>query len=106
MYDMPPRRHGFRVGLQWISESSPRRWTTLMLSALALSALALFIIPWNTIFPPTRNLAPVPVAHVQPAPSPTATPTEQIIQVNGARGELCVVPTSKVRRPVTLVKVP
>lgn len=105
---MPQR--GFRLIFQHVSETTPgQRGTTIatwvVIGMLALIAVALWTVPWNTIFPLAPAPAPVPVAHVQPAPSPTITPT-QIIQVNGSRGAICVVPTSRVRRPVTLVKVP
>jgi hypothetical protein len=97
-------RHGFRFGIQWASESTPRRWTAMLICALALIALALLIVPWNSIFPPPS--APVPVAHIQPAPSPSPSQVVQVIQVNGSKGAVCVVPTSRVRRPVELVRVP
>jgi hypothetical protein len=101
-------RSGFRIGLQWVNESPANRVSIFMLCALAVIALALFIVPWNQIFPPPA--APVPVAHVQPLPVPTLPApviTQQVIDVTGTRaGAVCVVPTAKVRPPVTLVKVP
>jgi len=71
--------------------------------ALALIALALLIVPWNSIFPPQRQVVNAPVAHSSPVPSPSPSP---VIQVNGAPGSICIVPTSKAKRPITLVKVP
>jgi hypothetical protein len=100
-------RHGFRFGFQWMSEMSPgSRGMTLLICALALIALGLIVVPWNNIFPPpSARPAPVPVARVLPAPSPSPAAT-QVIQVTGEHGAVCIVPTSKARRPVTLVKVP
>jgi hypothetical protein len=103
-------RHGFRFGVQWASEMSPgNRLTTILLCALALIALALWIVPWNSIFPPAPAAAPAVVAHSVPLPAPSPSPvlTQQVINVSGTRaGAVCVVPTGKVRQPVTLVKVP
>jgi hypothetical protein len=97
--DLP--RHGFGFSLKWISETSP--WTMALICSLAVVALALLIIPWNSIFPPGIAV-PVQVAHVQPAPSPS--PAAQVVQVNGGKGAICVVPTSKVKGLVEVVKVP
>jgi hypothetical protein len=97
-------RHGFRFIIQWASESQGR-WTTVLLSALGLIALALLVVPWNAIFPPAANPAPAPVAHIQPAPS--ASPSaSSVIQVNSGASGICIVPTSRAKRPLTLVKVP
>jgi hypothetical protein len=99
-------KHGFRFAIEWVSQVAPNRGMATLAGVLALVALALFIVPWNQIFPPPA--APAPVAHVQPLPVlPAPVITQQVINVTGTRaGAVCVVPTAKVRRPVELVRVP
>jgi hypothetical protein len=97
---------GFKITLGWISQRAPgSRGMTLLIAVLFLIAAGLFAVPWDRIFPPAPD--PAPVAHTQPLQSPTPSPSpSQVIQVNAAAGAICIVPTSKAKRPLTLVKVP
>jgi hypothetical protein len=103
-------RHGFGIRFQVITETAQQygsRWATAAVCVLLVIAVALLVVPWNNIFPLQAGNAPV--AHTSPLPAvspvPSSGPT-QVIQVSGAGAGICIVPTSKAKRPLTLVKVP
>jgi hypothetical protein len=107
-------RHGFGFRFQVITETAQQygsRWATAVVCVLLVIAAGLLIVPWNSIFPPdpvvnvSQSLPAPSPSPAAPSPSLAPTPTS-VIQVNGYAGSVCIVPTNKAKRPITLVKVP
>jgi hypothetical protein len=95
----------FRIyedGQQQVITPRRRRRRAIVLCALAVIAVALL---WMSIgrqpaTVPTARTVPTAQPHAQPAPATT-------VQVNGATGPICIMPTGKPKpHAVELVKVP